>query len=248
MRGESPASFSPPIVNMNETVFFLVARQSSSKVFVLLRDTKAGGDTEVEFSDGKETLRLKPAPWNEHIVCVNTPGKLWVTLREAIFFLLSQMWYVFVCCLEDFPAGRVTVTVYIDGGPLSKSHLDYYSIAEEVGSLLERMMDPVDFMCQVAYSGMLASYPIKLCDLGFSRYSRFDHHLMSRHQPNIAFGECVRIDQCAGFQALQQSSLEKLDQHLSTMILKRIPRGGFQDLQCANTSEGGTVQFVLVCF
>lgn len=54
-----------------------------------------------------------------------------------------------MCCLADFPAGRVTVTVYIDGGPLSKAHLEYYSITEEVASLLERMMDPVDFMCQV---------------------------------------------------------------------------------------------------
>lgn len=41
------------------------------------------------------------------------------------------------------------MTVYIDGGPLSKAHLEYFSITEEVASLLERMMDPVDFMCQV---------------------------------------------------------------------------------------------------
>lgn len=43
----------------------------------------------------------------------------------------------------------MTVTVYMDGGQQSEAHLDYYSITEEVASMLETMMDPVEFMCQV---------------------------------------------------------------------------------------------------
>lgn len=43
-------------------------------MFVLLRDVEAGGDTEVEFSDKNQTLRLKPVRWNERVLCVNTPG------------------------------------------------------------------------------------------------------------------------------------------------------------------------------
>lgn len=143
----SSISFSP-IVNTIETMFFPIAWQSSSEVFVLLRDTKAGTDTEIEFSDGEETQRLKFAPWNEHILCVNAPGTLCDIERNHFTFFFSTC-YVFVCHLVDFPAGRVTVTVYIAGSPLSKAHLEYYSIAEEVASQLERMMDPVIFMCQV---------------------------------------------------------------------------------------------------
>lgn len=48
------------------------------------------------------------------------------------------------------------------------------------------------------------------------------------------------------FQAFQQSSLEKLDQQLSSTILKSIPSGGFQELQRENTPEIGTTQ--LYCF
>lgn len=73
------------------------------------------------------------------------------------------------------------MTVYIDGGPLSKAHLEYYSITEEVAALLERMMDPVDFMCQVPMllieillwlfqkSDMLTSCQIKPCNLDFTQ-------------------------------------------------------------------------------
>lgn len=43
-------------------------------MFVLLRDAEAGSDTEVEFSDENQTLRLKPVRWNERVLCVNTPG------------------------------------------------------------------------------------------------------------------------------------------------------------------------------
>ncbi|XP_045921325.1 B-cell scaffold protein with ankyrin repeats-like [Micropterus dolomieu] len=41
--------------------------------------------------------------------------------------------------------------------------------------------------------------------------------------------------------ALQESSAEKLDQKLSSMLLDSMPTGGFQGLQCENTPEKGTL-------
>ncbi|XP_063756895.1 B-cell scaffold protein with ankyrin repeats-like [Eleginops maclovinus] len=38
-------------------------------------------------------------------------------------------------------------------------------------------------------------------------------------------------------QALQQSSVQKLDQKLTSMLLKHMPTGGFQGLQCENTPQ-----------
>ncbi|KAK9524644.1 hypothetical protein VZT92_017019 [Zoarces viviparus] len=129
---------------------------SSTEVFILLKNESAGSDAEVEFTGASQTLRVKPACWNERILCVNAP---------------------------DFPAGNVSVTVYSSGVPLSKAQLQYYSNMEEITSLLARAADPVDFMCQ----------------------------------------------------ALQESSVEKLDQKLSSMLLAGMPGRGFQGLHCENT-------------
>lgn len=57
-------------------------------------------------------------------------------------------------------------------------------------------------------------------------------------------GGCISV---SVFQAFQQSSLEKLDQQLSSMILKSIPCGSFQELQRENTPEIGTMQ-LYACF
>ncbi|XP_044039154.1 B-cell scaffold protein with ankyrin repeats-like isoform X2 [Siniperca chuatsi] len=132
--------------------------RSSIEVFILLKNEAAGRDAEVEFTGENQTLRVKPVRWNERILCVNAP---------------------------EFPAGNVRVTVYSNGVPLSKTHLQYYSNMEEITCLLARAADPVDFMCQ----------------------------------------------------ALQESSVEKLDQKLSSMLLEGMPTGGFQGLQCENTPE-----------
>ncbi|XP_036967807.1 B-cell scaffold protein with ankyrin repeats-like isoform X1 [Acanthopagrus latus] len=133
--------------------------QSSTEVFILLRNEAAGSDAKVEFTGENQMLRVKPARWNERILCVNAP---------------------------DFPAGNVKVTVYSNGVPLSKAQLQYYSNMEEVSCLLARAVDPVDFMCQ----------------------------------------------------ALQESSVEGLDQKLTSMLLEGMPTGGFQGLQCENTPRG----------
>ncbi|XP_068444432.1 B-cell scaffold protein with ankyrin repeats-like [Clinocottus analis] len=130
--------------------------RSSTEVFILLKNELVGSDAEVEFTCENQTLRVKPACWNERTLCVEAP---------------------------DFPAGNVRLTVYSGAVPLSKAQLQYYSNMEEVASLLARAADPVDFMCQ----------------------------------------------------ALQESSVEKLDQRLSFMLMAGMPSRGFQELQCENT-------------
>ncbi|CDQ82151.1 unnamed protein product [Oncorhynchus mykiss] len=52
-----------------------------SAVFILLKDTVASKDAEVEFRGSKRRMRVKPVHWNEHILCVNTAaGSVGVTL------------------------------------------------------------------------------------------------------------------------------------------------------------------------
>ena len=45
-------------------------------MFILLKDTVASKDAEVEFRGSKRRMRVKPVHWNEHILCVNTAGEL----------------------------------------------------------------------------------------------------------------------------------------------------------------------------
>lgn len=69
--------------------------------------------------------------------------------------------------VADFPAGNVSMTVYNDGVPLGKAQLQYYSNMEEITSLLSRVADPVDFMCQVE--------PLKVFHV--TKYSRFSCYI-----------------------------------------------------------------------
>lgn len=54
---------------------------------------------------------------------------------------------------------------------------------------------------------------------------------------------CLQTVCLSGFQALQESSVERLDQKLSSMLLEGMPTGGFQGLQCENTPERGTALY-----
>ncbi|XP_041635885.1 B-cell scaffold protein with ankyrin repeats-like [Cheilinus undulatus] len=94
---------------------------SSTEVFILLKNEVAGSDTEVEFTGENQTRRVKPVLWNKHILCINAP---------------------------DFPAGKVGVTMYSNGAPMTKAQMQYYTNMEEITCLLARAADPVDFMCQ----------------------------------------------------------------------------------------------------
>ncbi|CAB1351721.1 unnamed protein product [Coregonus sp. 'balchen'] len=91
------------------------------EVFIILKDTVASKDAEVEFRGSKRRVRVKPVHLNEHILCVNT---------------------------ADFPAGSVGVTPYCCGVVTGKAHLQFYSTMEEISRLLTRVANPVDVMCQ----------------------------------------------------------------------------------------------------
>ena len=54
--------------------------------------------------------------------------------------------------VSDFPVGCVDITVYCGALAIGKAHLQYYNTMEEIGHLLAKVADPVDFMCQVGTS------------------------------------------------------------------------------------------------
>uniref|UniRef100_A0A3P9HR53 DBB domain-containing protein n=1 Tax=Oryzias latipes TaxID=8090 RepID=A0A3P9HR53_ORYLA len=94
---------------------------SSVDLFVLLRSQTVDSDCELEFSNGDQSMRVRPICWNERILCV---------------------------CAPDFPAGTVSVTVYSGRKSLCTAQLQYYTNMEELTCLLSKVTDPVDFMCQ----------------------------------------------------------------------------------------------------
>lgn len=55
------------------SVFFFL--QSFTEVFILLRDDATSRDSEVEFTDDNQMMRVKPVRWNDRTLCVNAPGE-----------------------------------------------------------------------------------------------------------------------------------------------------------------------------
>ncbi|KAF6738254.1 B-cell scaffold protein with ankyrin repeats [Oryzias melastigma] len=138
------------------------ASKSSVELHVLLRSQTVDSDCEVEFSNGDQSMRVRPVCWNERILCVGAP---------------------------DFPAGNVSVTVYSGRKSLGSAQLQYHTNMEELTCLLSKVADPVDFMCQ----------------------------------------------------AFQVSSADMVDKKLSSMMLERMPTGGFEALKTGNKYKQGTV-------
>lgn len=69
VRGSGPLRFTAMQLSL------LSLWQSSTEVFILLKNESAGSDAEVEFAGEKRMLRVKPEFWNERILCVNAPGE-----------------------------------------------------------------------------------------------------------------------------------------------------------------------------
>uniref|UniRef100_A0A3Q2E8K0 DBB domain-containing protein n=1 Tax=Cyprinodon variegatus TaxID=28743 RepID=A0A3Q2E8K0_CYPVA len=107
----------------HRTLLYCLVWQSSSEVFILLKNNSAGSECEVEFKAERQIVRVKPARWSDQILCVRTPA--------------------------DFAAGDVRVTLYSCGKFLASSKLQYYTRIEELNSLLSSVADPVEFMFQV---------------------------------------------------------------------------------------------------
>ncbi|XP_066537971.1 B-cell scaffold protein with ankyrin repeats-like [Hoplias malabaricus] len=104
--------------------------ENPGEVFLLLRESVAGKDCEVEFSGAKEKARVKPVNWNEN------------TLRVEA---------------ADFPAGSVGVTLYCGGVIKAKARLLYYSSMGEIERLLKQAVDPINFMRQAFHVSSTAS-------------------------------------------------------------------------------------------
>lgn len=120
---------------------------------------------------------------------------------------------------------------------------DYVSFAEEAKlSNAEGRFCWENFKLKV-WTGMTRPW----CEVQFNLASlmclyRLYFTISSKHMSNhflqvlLLFLTCVD----SGFQALQESTVEKLDQKLSSMLLEGMPTGGFQGLQCENPPERGT--------
>lgn len=51
--------------------------------------------------------------------------------------------------LADMPSGEVTLHLYINETIVCSTNVTYYTEMEEISNYLEKVMDPVHFMCQV---------------------------------------------------------------------------------------------------
>lgn len=53
--------------------------------------------------------------------------------------------------LSDMPSGEVTLNLYCNESIVCSAIVTYYTEMEEISNYLEKVMDPVHFMCQVIY-------------------------------------------------------------------------------------------------
>ncbi|KAI5104197.1 phosphoinositide 3-kinase adapter protein 1 [Silurus meridionalis] len=98
------------------------------EVFLLLQQSMASKDLEVEFSGGLQKVRIKPVKWNDSALSVTA---------------------------AEFPAGTVTVTLYCGGVMKGSTHLHYYDTMGEISRLLKQAADPMNFMCQAFQTSSL---------------------------------------------------------------------------------------------
>ncbi|KAF4089322.1 hypothetical protein AMELA_G00065150 [Ameiurus melas] len=99
--------------------------ENPGEVFLLLPQAMASKGMEVEFSESKQKVRVKPVNWNEN------------TLRVTA---------------AEFPAGNVAVTLYSGGVMKGSTHLHYYNTMGEISRLLKQAADPMNFMFQAFQS------------------------------------------------------------------------------------------------
>ncbi|XP_046904779.1 B-cell scaffold protein with ankyrin repeats-like isoform X1 [Hypomesus transpacificus] len=115
------SSKAPSVTNNIVVVPSRVACGGPGEVFILLKDSVLNNDVEVEFLGRSRRVTVKAVLWNDLTLCVTA---------------------------ADFPVGCVDITVYCGTLAIGKTHLQYYSTMEEIGHLLAKVADPVDFMCQ----------------------------------------------------------------------------------------------------
>ncbi|XP_060103369.1 B-cell scaffold protein with ankyrin repeats [Heteronotia binoei] len=100
-----------------------ISCENPEEIFILLRDEVPSGSVEIEFMTENQRIRTQPNFWNQNIMFMKT---------------------------LDFPAGIVNVIVYCEGVIKATTQIEYYTAAEEIECMLQKVADPVAFACQAS--------------------------------------------------------------------------------------------------
>ncbi|XP_043919375.1 B-cell scaffold protein with ankyrin repeats [Protopterus annectens] len=96
--------------------------ENPGEIFILIRDQGIEAHMmEVEFSSNKEQIRIQPSVWSDQVLYM-----------KAL----------------DFAAGIVNVKVYSEGIMKYTTDIEYYTAMGEIVRLLNKVTDPIAFMCQ----------------------------------------------------------------------------------------------------
>ncbi|OXB59606.1 hypothetical protein ASZ78_011187, partial [Callipepla squamata] len=108
------------------SVLVLPARipcEDPGEIFILLKDEIDDETLEIEFIADNQRIRTQPASWSKK-----------VKYMKAL----------------DFPAGPVYINVYCEGVIKTTAQIEYYTAAEEIERIFQKVADPIAFACQVS--------------------------------------------------------------------------------------------------
>ncbi|POI24397.1 hypothetical protein CIB84_011856 [Bambusicola thoracicus] len=97
--------------------------KNPGEIFILLKDEIDDETLEIEFIADNQRIKTQPASWNKK-----------VKYMKAL----------------DFPAGPVYINVYCEGVIKTTAQIEYYTAAEEVERIFQKVADPIAFICQVS--------------------------------------------------------------------------------------------------
>ncbi|XP_053114195.1 B-cell scaffold protein with ankyrin repeats isoform X2 [Hemicordylus capensis] len=100
-----------------------ISCENPGEIFILLRDEVPDDSLMIEFITGNQWLWTQPDLWNQKVWCM-----------KAL----------------DFPAGFVNVNVYCEGVIKATTQIEYYTAAEEIECILQKVADPIGFVCQAS--------------------------------------------------------------------------------------------------
>uniref|UniRef100_A0A669QAI2 B-cell scaffold protein with ankyrin repeats n=1 Tax=Phasianus colchicus TaxID=9054 RepID=A0A669QAI2_PHACC len=98
-----------------------ISCENPGEIFILLKDEIDDETLEIEFIADNQRIRTQPASWNKK-----------VKYMKAL----------------DFPAGPVYINVYCEGVIKTTAQIEYYTAAEEIERIFQKVADPIAFICQ----------------------------------------------------------------------------------------------------
>ncbi|XP_052537512.1 B-cell scaffold protein with ankyrin repeats isoform X2 [Tympanuchus pallidicinctus] len=148
-----------------DSVLVIPARiscENPGEIFILLKDEIDDETLEIEFIADNQRIRTQPASWNKK-----------VKYMKAL----------------DLPAGPVYINVYCEGVIKTTAQIEYYTAAEEIERIFQKVADPIAFICQTSkFSSMekldnvltlLLENKIVSCE--FSAYQGEEQHHQQPH-------------------------------------------------------------------